>query len=161
MVRDATRGDLDAIVAIYNATIAGRLVTADLDPVSSESRVGWFEAHSPAKLPLWVEEREGEIVGWLSFQAFYGRPAYAATAEISVYIAEAWRRRGIGRGLVERAIERSPALGLTTLLGFVFAHNQPSLRLLESLSFERWGTLPAVARLDGFERDLVILGRRV
>jgi L-amino acid N-acyltransferase YncA len=45
--REATRADLPSIVEIYNATIPSRMVTADLEPVSVESRVHWFEQHRP------------------------------------------------------------------------------------------------------------------
>ena len=67
----------------------------------------------------------------------------------------------MGRHLLAAAIERAPALALATLLGFVFAHNAPSVRLFERHGFARWAHLPRVARLDGIERDLLILGRRV
>ncbi|MBV8628542.1 MAG: N-acetyltransferase, partial [Paraburkholderia sp.] len=50
--RDATLDDLPAIVAIYNSTVASRQVTADLEPVSVESRLPWFHAHGPAARPL-------------------------------------------------------------------------------------------------------------
>jgi phosphinothricin acetyltransferase len=108
-----------------------------------------------------VAEVDGAIAGWLSFQSFYGRPAYHATAELSVYVAPARRRTGIARRLVQHALERAPSLGLATLLGFVFGHNEPSLRLFTELGFARWALLPRVAELDGVERDLVIVGRRV
>lgn len=160
-IRDATRADLGAIVAIYNASIPDRLATADTEPVSVTGRLGWFEEHDRATRPLWVAEIEGEIVGWLSFQSFYGRPAYFRTAEISIYVARFYRRRGIGRQLLQDAIARSPDLDLSVLLGFIFAHNQPSLTLFRGLGFQQWGYLPKVAQLDGVERDLAILGRRV
>lgn len=160
IVRDAAPADLPAIVAIYNAAIPGRLATADTEPVTVESRTPWFEQHGPAAHPLWVAEDGGTIGGWLSFSAFYGRPAYRATAELSVYVAPTHQRRGIARRLVADALERAPGLGLATLLGFVFGHNAPSLALFESVGFARWGRLPRVAVLDGVERDLVILGRR-
>jgi phosphinothricin acetyltransferase len=160
-VRDATRADLTTIVAIYNAAIPGRMATADTAPVSPQSRQVWFEEHDPARRPLWVACVERSVVGWLSFQSFYGRPAYQATAEISVYVAPGQRRGGIGRGLLGRAVEAAPRLGLKTLVGFVFGHNEPSLRLFTGFGFQRWALLPGVAELDGIERDLVILGLRV
>ena len=160
-VRDASERDLPAIVSIYNATIPGRMATADTVQVSIESRVGWFQAHSKHSRPIWVVEVDGRVGGWLSFQSFYGRPAYHRTAEVSVYVAEGCRHRGLGRRLLGEAIGRSPGLGLDTLVGFIFGHNEPSLRLFAALGFERWGTLPRVAELDGVERDLVIVGRRV
>ena len=158
---DATLADLDRIVEIYNSTIAGRMVTADLEPVTVESRMTWFDEHSPEFRPLWVLKQNGRIAAWLSFQSFYGRPAYNATAEISIYIAEEYRGQGIGNLLIQRAIEACPRLDIHTLLGFVFGHNEPSLALLRKFGFEAWGTLPRVANLDGIERDLVIVGRRI
>ena len=159
--RLAARGDLARIVDIYNATIPSRRVTADTLPVSVESRVPWFEEHDPDRRPLWVVEAEGRIAAWLSFSSFYGRPAYSRTAELSVYVHESFRKRGLGSYLLAQAISRAPSLELDTLLGFIFAHNEPSLSLFEKYGFARWGALPRVALLDGVERDLLILGRRV
>jgi len=160
-IRDAEESDLPAIVAIYNSTIAGRMATADTTPVSVESRLLWFREHNPTTRPLWVMEVDGGIAGWFSFQSFYGRPAYHATAEVSVYVSAAQRRRGIGRQLLAEGMRRAPDLDLRTLIGYIFAHNAPSLGLFESFGFARWGLLPRVAELDGIERDLVIVGRRL
>jgi L-amino acid N-acyltransferase YncA len=161
IIRHATETDLPAIVAIYNAAIPSRMATADLEAISVESRVAWFKARSPLKRPLWIIEVEGVIAGWLSFQSFYGRPAYHRTAEISIYIAPNYHRRGLGRQLLELAIHQSPSLGLKTLVSFIFAHNQPSLKLFETFGFQNWGHLPKIAELDGVERDLIIMGLRV
>lgn len=159
--RDARVDDLAEIVAIYNATIPGRGVTADLEPVSVESRLAWFDAHDATRRPLWIASTGGRIVGWLSFSDFYGRPAYGASVEVSIYLSETVRRQGLGRTFLERAIAVAPGLGVKTLLGFIFGHNEASLRLFEGLGFGRWGNLPCVASLDGVERDLVIVGLRV
>jgi len=160
-IRDATESDLPAIVEIYNASIPGGRATADTEPVSVESRCGWFREHTADRRPLWVSVDEEAIVGWLSFQSFYGRPAYHATAEVSVYVSPIRHRTGIGHTLLAKAIEQAPGLGLKTLLGFIFAHNDPSLRLFEGFGFQRWAVLPQVAELDGVERDLLIVGRRI
>jgi L-amino acid N-acyltransferase YncA len=159
--RDATLDDLPGIVAIYNSTVPSRLVTADLEPVTVESRLAWFHAHGPQARPLWVVEENGTVVAWLSFSDFYGRPAYLRSAEVSIYLAESVRGKGLGKQLLQAALERAPALGINTLLGFIFGHNEPSLRLFKGFEFQTWGSLPRVAVLDGVERDLVILGRRL
>ena len=161
-LRDATEGDLPAIVAIYNATIPSRMVTADLEPVTVESRRPWLAAHSPESRPVWVlAASDGHVGAWLSFDTFYPRAAYDGTAMIAIYVDPAHRRFGLGRGLLETALERAPSLGLHTLLGYIFGHNEPSLRLFAAHGFERWAHLPRVAVLDGVERDLIIVGRRV
>jgi len=160
-IRDATLTDLPEIVAIYNSTIPGRMATADTEPVTVADRMAWFQRHQPAEHPLWVVEDEEKIAGWLSFETFYGRPAYHATVEISIYIAEASRGRGIGRFLLGESVRRAPELCLKTLLGFIFSHNTPSLALFAALGFEVWGQLPNVAEMDGVEYSLTIMGKRV
>ena len=160
-IRDASIADLSAIVEIYNSTVSSRIVTADTEPVTPESRRAWFSEHSPQCRPLWVAEDTDGVCGWLSFQSFYGRPAYKATAEISIYLHVNYRRKGLGRFLLNRAIDACPELQIKTLLGFIFGHNTPSLLLFERLGFQRWGYLPQVAELDGIERDLVIVGMRM
>ncbi|MCG2584711.1 GNAT family N-acetyltransferase [Massilia sp. TS11] len=161
--RIATRDDLPRIVEIYNSTIASREVTADTEPVSVASREAWFQDHDPARRPLWTihEGDDPAIVGWISYSNFYGRPAYAGTAEVSIYIDEAWRRKGVGRYALEQAIAFAPQIKVHTLLGFIFGHNKPSLGLFERFGFATWAHLPRVAILDGVERDLIILGKRV
>ncbi|PMB25109.1 GNAT family N-acetyltransferase [Fischerella thermalis] len=161
IIRHATEADLPKVVAIYNAAVPGRMATADLEPVSVESRRNWFIGRSPSKNPLWVIEVEGVVAGWLSLQSFYGRPAYHATAEVSIYIAPKYHRHGLGKQLLSQAINQSPYLGIKNLLGFIFAHNHPSLQLFNKFGFQNWGYLPKVAELDGVERDLVIMGRHI
>ncbi|RHW31164.1 N-acetyltransferase family protein [Lysinibacillus yapensis] len=159
--RDATLEDLPKIVEIYNSTISGRMVTADTEPVTVEDRLNWFYEHNPTKRPLWVVETEDKICGWVSLQNFYGRPAYNATAEVSIYLDESFRGHGLGKTVLQKVIETAPRCQVETLLGFIFGHNEPSLRLFEKFGFEKWAHLPEVATLDGVKRDLVILGKKL
>ncbi len=159
--RIARGEDLPEIVAIYNSTVASRMVTADTEPVSVASRQHWFDDHPPQRRPLWVVEQDGAIIGWLSYSNFYGRPAYSGTAELSIYLHEAHRGKGLGRYLLAEAIAFAPQIKVHTLLGFIFGHNEPSLQLFGRFGFARWAEMPGVATLDGVERDLIILGKRV
>jgi L-amino acid N-acyltransferase YncA len=159
--RNAVESDMPRIVEIYNSTIPGRMVTADTEAVTVESRMKWFEEHTPGRRPLWVVEVEDTIIGWVSFQSFYGRPAYDATAEISIYLDETARGKGFGAKILQHAIESSTAFGIKTLLGFIFSHNEPSLKLFRKFGFEDWALLPDIAVLDGIERSLSIVGKRL
>jgi L-amino acid N-acyltransferase YncA len=159
--RNATREDLPVIVEIYNSTVPGRMVTADTEPVSVESRFQWFQDHEPSRRPLWIVCSENQPVGWVSFQSFYGRPAYNATAEISIYVHENFRGIGFGKQILDHAMQKCESLQIKTLLGYIFAHNLPSINLFREKGFSEWGLFPKIAVLDGIERDLVILGKRV
>ena len=160
-IRDALESDLPAIIEIYNATVPTRIVTAELEPTTVEARLPWFREHSPNQYPFWAAESDGQVIGWLDFKKFLPRCAYRGTAEISVYVHEKFRRQGVARRLLEEAIARAPLLGIDAIVGLIFGHNQPSLKLFERLGFERWGLLPRIAQLDGNKRDLVIMGRHL
>jgi L-amino acid N-acyltransferase YncA len=158
-LRDARKGDLDAIVAIYNQTIPERMATADLDPIHPEQRAAWLDEHTPDHRPVWVAQDADDVVGWLSIGPFRDRVAYDATAEVSVYVDAGRRGEGIGALLLDEAVRRAPDLRLDVLIGLIFAHNAASLALFERAGFERWGQLRGVCRLDDRVADVVIVGR--
>jgi L-amino acid N-acyltransferase YncA len=160
-IRDALESDLPAIIDIYNATVPTRMVTAELEPTTVAARLPWFREHSPDQHPFWVAENDGCVIGWLDFKKFLPRCAYRGTAEVSVYVHEKFRRQDVARRLLEEATARAPLLGIDAIVGLIFGHNQPSLKLFERLGFERWGLLPRIAQLDGNKRDLVIMGRHL
>lgn len=159
--RHATQQDLPTIVAIYNSVIPGRMVTADTEPVSVESKLTWFNNHNPQKRPLYIVTDNNNVIGWVSLESFYGRPAYNQTAEVSIYLDEAARGKGYGKEILKTIIDQAPAFGIKSLLGYIFAHNEPSLKLFKSFGFEQWALFPNVAVLDGIERSLIIVGKRV
>ena len=161
-IRHGVALDLPAVVSIYNASIPGRLSTADVEPVTVAAREEWFRAFDPATRPIWVAEADGgAIAGWLGFRSFYGRPAYHRTVESAVYVAPEHQRAGVGRRLITHALAQCPALGISNVLAFVFAHNMPSVTLFEAHGFGRWGLLPKVCEMDGREHDVLILGKRI
>lgn len=160
--RNAIPADLDKIVEIYNSTILSRMVTADTEPVTVQSRQKWFDDHNTMNRPLWLIENEvKEVLGWVSFQSFYGRPAYNYTAELSIYLDEKQRGHGIGKKVLQYCLNEAPNYGIKVILGFIFAHNLPSLKLFRNLGFEDWALLPNIALLDQEERSLCILGKRI
>jgi phosphinothricin acetyltransferase len=160
-IRHARPGDLQSVVDIYNSTIASRQVTADLEPASPESKSQWFHAHHPASFPLWIAEKDETIIAWMSLEPFKTRAAYRHTAEVSIYIHPDYRQKGLGVILLQYVIDQCPALQIKTLLGYIFGHNTPSIRLFEKFGFTTWAHFPRIAELDGVERDLVILGKRI
>jgi L-amino acid N-acyltransferase YncA len=160
-IRHAEPGDLPDIVAIYNASIPGRLATADTEAVTVADRQEWFGTFNREKRPLWVYDSGGKTLGWLGFRSFYGRPAYHRTVESAVYVAPDHQREGIARRLLAHALEECPRLGIANVLAFVFARNMPSVTLFEAHGFGRWGLLPKVCEMDGREHDVLILGKRI
>src|SRR5436309_14228238 len=94
-IRDAVEADLPAIIKIYNAAVATRIATAQLEPVTLEERRDWLRQHSPDRHPFWVLEIDRKIAGWLTLKTFLPRCAYRGTSEVSVYVDERFRQRGV------------------------------------------------------------------
>ena len=156
-VRDALEADLPAIIDIYNQSIPSGLSTADIHPISVEERRPWFRQFSPKKRPIWVAERAGEIVGCIYITSFYGgRPAYDKTAEVSLYLAPKAQGQGLGTDLMQRMINACPQLGVTTLIGMHFDHNEATKRLNDRFGFQQVGHLPEIAEVNGEQRGLLL-----
>src|SRR5258708_3108204 len=156
-IRDAAEADLPVIVGIYTQSIPGGGSTADNHPITVADRLEWFRKFDPAKRPIWVAEVDGRVIATAYLSSFYGgRPAYDATAEVSVYIAAASQRRGIGRRFKQWVIEQCPRLGVTTLLSMHFDHNEATRRINESLGFQQMGHLTEIPILHGHHQGLLI-----
>ncbi|MGG5313151.1 phosphinothricin acetyltransferase [Enterococcus sp. DIV2381] len=155
----ATIDDLPRIVEIYNQSIASKRSTGDLEPITVESRIPWFEAHHADSRPLWVMTHDDHIVGWIGLSEFYGRPAYHRTAEISIYLDPVTRGQHLGQDALAFVETQLEHLKIRTLVALVFDVNQASKKLFLKNGYELWGHLPQIADMGDHEIGLVILGK--
>lgn len=161
-IRKAVHEDLDAITDIYNSAVRSGFATAEMTEVSPESMFAWFACHVPDTHPVFVYETGKQVVGWLSISPYrQGREAVKYTVEVSYYIHENFRGRGIGSRLLECAIAESRKMGYKTLFAIVIDKNAGSTRLLRNYGFEEWGRMPNVVDFDGVECDHVYYGLRL
>ena len=164
--RHATAADLPKIVEIYNFAVATRTCSCDLEPTTVAARQASFAQHSPSHRPLWVAEDadalERGAVGYLGFFHFMNeRPGYFITADLAIYLHPDYQNKRLGTYLLGEAIRHAPSLDIEVLEATIFASNQSSIDLFSRNGFERWGYMPRVARLEGVEHDLVMVGRRL
>jgi L-amino acid N-acyltransferase YncA len=160
-IRYAIETDLPRIVEIYNASIPGRMATADTSPVTLESRRAWFAEFNPERRPCWVALQDDVVVGFAALRSYYGRPAYHATVESAVYVAPERAGQGVGGALIDHAMDAAPVCGIRTILATIYAHNAPSIALFKRRGFAQWAYLPAVCEMDEKEFDVVIYGKRL
>jgi L-amino acid N-acyltransferase YncA len=158
--RLATIDDLNEIVAIYNETIEGRMVTADTEEVTVEEKKDWFNSHTQ-KRPIYVYCENDTVLAWVSYKSFYGRPAYDGTVEMSIYITKNAQGKGLGKKLMQFAQSEAKKLDINVLLGFIFSHNLPSVKLFKHFGFDVWGELPNVAVMDNNLYSLTIFGKHL
>lgn len=159
-IRLANINDLTDIVAIYNETIASRMVTADTEEVTVAQKLEWFNSHT-CNRPIYVYCEDKKVLAWLSYKSFYGRPAYDGTVEMSIYITGEARGKGLGKRLMLFAQSQAKQLNIKVLLGFIFSHNLPSVKLFKHFDFKVWGELPNVAVMDNKLYSLTIFGKHI
>jgi phosphinothricin acetyltransferase len=160
MIRNALKSDLKQIDAIYNQAIALGFLTAHTQPLKQAERLIWFEKYSPDNYPLFVFEKDNQVVGWLSVSPYrQGRQALNETVEISFYIDTAHKREGIGYKLIQHAIEYMYRINKRVLIAIVIESNTASINLLEKLGFEKWGFLPEVVHFQNKIKGQIYMGR--
>jgi len=156
VIRPVQLADLRAITDIYNEAILTTVATFDTEPKSEAERRAWLTAHGP-RHPILVAELAGAVVGWASLSQWSDRPAYADTAEISLYVREAYRGQGIGKQLIETIIAEGEKVGLHTVIARIVAGNQVSIRLHEAVGFEPIGVMREVGRKFGRLLDVYLM----
>lgn len=160
IIRTALHEELPAIVEIYNQGVMTRISTGDTDTVAVAERIEWFDEHQSDAYPLLVAEVNGIVVGWGSLSPYRpGRRAFLRTVEISYYIHNSYKRRGIASGLITSLLKKCSELGSRSVFAIVLSENLASISLLEKFGFEQWGHLPAVAEIDGKKLDHLYYGK--
>ena len=155
-IRRAEPRDLESITAIYNDAILKTVATFDTKPKTADEQVAWFEKHGP-RHPILVAESGGTIAGWVSLSEWSDRRAYSDTAEVSLYVAEERRGKGIGRKLLEAALDEGREVGLHTIVSRIAGGNEASVRLHESFGFQRIGIMKEVGRKFGKLIDVYLM----
>jgi phosphinothricin acetyltransferase len=161
-IRLYTRKDLPAINRIYNQAVQQRFCTAHLAPLDMNQREAWFKLHIPDRFPVYVATQNELVTGWVSLGPYrLDRQALAHVAEVSYYVDEQERGKGIGSVLMKHAISVAPSFGFNVLIAILLSKNPASIALLEKFAFSCWGTMPEIARIDNQFADHLYYGLKL
>ena len=162
MIRTARYEDLEAIVAIYNQAIDAQFQTGFMQRISVDERIAWFTEHTPDKYPLFVYVVNDVVAGWLSISPYRaGRGALRYSVELSYFVHNEYRHKGIGSQLLVYAINACRQLNYKTAIAIILDKNVASINLMEKFGFHKWAHLPGVADFDGVECDHVYYGMKL
>jgi phosphinothricin acetyltransferase len=153
MIRLARADDDDAVARIYDPLVAATAISFELEPPgAAEMRRRILQILDFA--PWLVDERDGVVRGYAYASRHRERAAYQWSVDVAVYVGEAHRRSGVGRGLYEKLFR------LLRLQGFYAAHagvtlpNAASVGLHEALGFEPVGIYRGVGYKLGAWHDV-------
>jgi phosphinothricin acetyltransferase len=108
---------------------------------------------------LFARNREPGL-GWAALSPVSGRRVYSGVAAVSVYVAAAARRAGIGKALLTALIDESERHGVWTLQAGIFPENAASIALHKSCGFREVGVRHRLGKLGETWKDVLSLERR-
>ena len=149
IIRDATDADLDAILDIHNTAVRESLAIWHEAEETRDDRAAWLTGHQLAGEPVLVAEIDGVVAGYATYGRFRPKSGYRHSVENSVYVADAFHRRGVGRALMVELIARARAADIHVIVAAIEASNLGSIALHRELGFEE----PVVLREVGIKFD--------
>ncbi|PXY21250.1 helix-turn-helix domain-containing GNAT family N-acetyltransferase [Prauserella muralis] len=154
-IRELRPGDWPAVRRIYGEGIATGIATFETAvPSRGTLDAQWLPGHR------WVAVLDGEVVGWTALSPVSARACYAGVAESSIYVAEHYRGRGVGKALIRKQVVEADDAGLWTLQTSVFTENRASIGLHHSAGYRTVGVRERIAQRDGTWHDTILLERR-
>lgn len=150
-----------AILAIFNDAIANSTALYEYEPRTLAFMETWFLTKAASNFPVIgaIDEADSTLLGFASYGSFRTFPAYKYSVEHSVYTRADGRRRGIGRFLLTEILAAAEKQGYHTIIGAIDSTNEASIRLHESLGFEKCGHIRDVGFKFGRWLDAVFYQR--
>lgn len=154
MIKPAQTIHLESITDIYNQAVEDGLRTAHTAPISLAERKLWFRDHSEEDYPVFVEELDDTVVGWVSISPYRSdRQALNEVVEVSYYIDYNHHNRGIGTALLDHAIGFCQRKNYRIIIAILVSQNEPSLALLDKFEFKECGRIPRAIHYGDTYRD--------
>ncbi len=152
--------DAEAVAAIYAPVVRVTVVSfEDVPPDPSEIRRRM--EHVLEWAPWLVAEVNGQVVGYAYAARHRERAAYRWSVDLSAYVAEAWRGRGVGRALYDRILGYLREQGFVNAYAGVTEPNPASIALHRAIGMEVIGTFDRVGWKFGAWHGVTWLGMRL
>ena len=155
MIDHMMPSDWDQVRSIYLEGIRTGHATFETDAPTWET---WDESH--LRIGRLVMRDGDRVVGWTALSPTSKRSVYRGVAELTVYVAENARGKGIGHALLEAVVEESERKGIWTLQASIFPENTSSVKLHLRSGFREVGRRERIAMLNGVWRDTLLFERR-
>lgn len=154
VIRPITRNDIASCLDIYNYEVVNGVATLDLEPRTLSEWQEWYESHSDEHHPIVVGTIDGIVAGYASLSPYRPKEAYKSTVELSIYIHQDYRGKGVASKLMAYILEHAEATDtLHTVVSVITAGNAASTALHERFGFTYCGLTPQVGFKHGKYQD--------
>jgi RimJ/RimL family protein N-acetyltransferase len=152
-IRQIREADIPAFHRVLDAVAREKRYLATMRAPSLDKTRKFVEGNIARGCAQYVAEVDGELVGWADILPG-NRDSTQHMGGLGMGIVDGHRRRGIGRQLLQAAIDHCWRQGLVRIELEVFTNNAPAIGLYEALGFQYEGRLRKARLLDGEYRDV-------
>lgn len=154
VIRPITRNDIASCLDIYNYEVMNGVATLDLEPRTLPEWQEWYEAHQSSEHCIFVGVVDDVVVGYASLSSYRTKDAFKSTVELSIYIHQDYRGKGVASKLMAHILEYAKATDtLHTVVSVITAGNAASTALHKRFSFTYCGLTPQVGFKHGKYQD--------
>lgn len=153
-IRDAAESDAASILDIYAPHVLDGAVTFETEVPTVQEMASRIRAVS-AEYPYFAAEDGTGVIGYAYAGRVRSRDAYQWSAELSIYVREDSRGRGVGGALVRRIIGALKTMGVKTLYAVITSPNPQSEAFHERLGFKRLCVFERMGYKQGLWRDVL------
>src|SRR6185436_9411135 len=107
-----------------------------------------------------VVEQDGTILGWAVLSSVSIREFYNGVGEVTIYIHEDARGKGVGKILLNALIDESEKNGFWSLLSVIHDDNTVSIHMHEVCGFRIIGYRERIAQINGKWKNTIMMERR-
>ena len=141
VIREMRDSDWERVAEIYTQGLKEGVSTFNTECPSFES---WDTEH--IKECRFVDEEDGQVVGWIAISPTSTRPVYRGSVEMSIYIDSNYRGKGVGTELVKTLIKQAEKAGYWSIYSAIFSINKSSIALHKKCGFREIGYRERIAK---------------
>lgn len=154
VIRPITQDDIVSCLDIYNYEVVNGVATLDLEPRTLEEWHEWYNAHRDEHHPIIVGTIDDVVVGYASLSPYRLKDAFKSTVELSIYIHQDYRGKGVASKLMAHILEHAKENDtLHTVVSVITAGNEGSTKLHNRFGFTYCGLTPEVGFKHGKYQD--------
>ena len=154
VIRPITQDDVVSCLDIYNYEVVNGVATLDLEPRTLLEWQEWFDAHQTVEHRIFVGLMDDVVVGYASLSPYRTKDAFKSTVELSIYIHQGHRGKGVASKLMAHILEHAKENDtLHNVVSVITAGNEGSTKLHSRFGFTYCGLTPEVGFKHGKYQD--------
>ena len=142
-IRLARPSDAATLLDIYAPYVENTAITFEYEVPTIEDFTNRI-AKTLEKYPYLVAEEDGVIVGYAYASTYYARAAYDRAVELSVYVSQDARGKGVGNKLYDELEDLLDQMGYMHFLACISLPNEASLALHQKRGYQQVARFPKI-----------------